>query len=336
MILSLSRKSFPGTLLENIQAYGTGALNIDDCRVPCAGGKFPANVFALHHPECEISRYEKQSYKINRWDDGALPFGGAGGKGLSFTSVEIEVMMPVWSCHSECTCPPSMHEHIAPMQSKTELLEYLKTLICPPNGDLLVINAKEISSLGSEQQYHGAVVLGDLEGDMERLWEALYPGAYVVTLPETSTGDWKNACVLEDQGFEVRDSIFVVENQDDFFYCPKPSVREKTAGCEYLEDSEHPTVKPLKMMRHMLKDIPSDRVVLEPFMGSGSTAIASLKTGHDVVAIEQDKGYLDIATSRLAYWNQGMNRAEINAPEDEEKKDVATNAESYGWIFGGK
>jgi site-specific DNA-methyltransferase (adenine-specific) len=65
-------------------------------------GRWPANFAAVHHLECTIvGSKEKDGYVINRWDDGAKPFGG--GAGLPFTGfLQPTTMVPVWECHPDC------------------------------------------------------------------------------------------------------------------------------------------------------------------------------------------------------------------------------------------
>lgn len=99
-----------------------------------------------------------------------------------------------------------------------------------------------------------------------------------------------------------------------FFYCAKASKSEKNAGCEGLADlgegldpnapaldkNHHPTVKPLKLMSYLITMItPPKGVVLDPFMGSGSTGVAAVTNGFKFVGIEKEKEYLAIAKKRI-------------------------------------
>ena len=113
-------------------------------------------------------------------------------------------------------------------------------------------------------------------------------------------------------------------------YCAKASKSERDAGCDELEDKErvdyggfhseeglinnnrnpenrkpnknnHPTVKPLALMEYLIKLItPPKGIVLDPFMGSGSTLIAARKLGYKAIGIELNKDYAEIAVKRLA------------------------------------
>ena len=113
-----------------------------------------------------------------------------------------------------------------------------------------------------------------------------------------------------------------------FFYCPKASRKERDAGLleEYTAGemtdrqdgsagldspragagrisggkNNHPTVKPLALMRYLCKLICSPKgVILDPFAGSGSTMVAAGMEGFDSIGIEIDEGYVDIIIGRL-------------------------------------
>ena len=60
----------------------------------------------------------------------------------------------------------------------------------------------------------------------------------------------------------------------------------------------HPTQKPVDLMKWCL-GLVSGRV-LDPFMGSGSTGVACVKTGKAFVGIEREEKYFDLACRRIA------------------------------------
>lgn len=79
-----------------------------------------------------------------------------------------------------------------------------------------------------------------------------------------------------------------------FFYCAKASKSERG------EYNNHPTVKPLALMEYLCKLItPPNGIILDPFMGSGSTAIACINLDFDFIGIEQDQHAIDIANRRI-------------------------------------
>lgn len=79
-----------------------------------------------------------------------------------------------------------------------------------------------------------------------------------------------------------------------FFYVAKASKRERGDG------NVHPTVKPVKLMEYLVRMItPPGGVVLDPFMGSGTTGVACKNLGFEFVGCEMDEQYLAIATARI-------------------------------------
>jgi len=82
-----------------------------------------------------------------------------------------------------------------------------------------------------------------------------------------------------------------------FFYCSKASKREKGADCT------HPTVKPVDLMRYLIRLVtPVGGTVLDPFAGSGSTGIAAREEGMQFIGIELSEEYAELAESRISGW----------------------------------
>ena len=63
---------------------------------------------------------------------------------------------------------------------------------------------------------------------------------------------------------------------------------------------EHPTQKPIGVMRWALSFVPGSRTILDPFMGSGTTGVAAVGLGREFTGIEIDPGYFDIACRRIS------------------------------------
>lgn len=63
---------------------------------------------------------------------------------------------------------------------------------------------------------------------------------------------------------------------------------------------EHPTQKPVDVMKWCIEHIPfPNRVILDPFMGSGTTGVAAVKIGRSFIGIEREPKYFDIACRRI-------------------------------------
>jgi site-specific DNA-methyltransferase (adenine-specific) len=94
---------------------------------------------------------------------------------------------------------------------------------------------------------------------------------------------------------DVQISYGDVGGASRFFYCAKASKREKG------DYNKHSTVKPLSLIKylcHLIKP-PEGGIVLDPFLGSGTTAVACMKEGIDFIGIEKEKEYIEIAEKRI-------------------------------------
>ena len=70
-------------------------------------------------------------------------------------------------------------------------------------------------------------------------------------------------------------------------------------GATNAERVGHPTQKPLRVMEWSLSFIPKARVILDPFMGSGTTGVACANMGREFIGIEIDPVYFELACSRI-------------------------------------
>ena len=81
-----------------------------------------------------------------------------------------------------------------------------------------------------------------------------------------------------------------------FFYVAKASKRERG------EENNHPTVKPIKLMRYLITMVtPPNGIMLDPFMGSGSTGLACKNLNRKFIGIEIEPKYFEIAKRRIKY-----------------------------------
>jgi len=83
-----------------------------------------------------------------------------------------------------------------------------------------------------------------------------------------------------------------------FFYCAKSSPKERG------KDNNHPTVKPLKLVEYLIELASRENaIILDPFAGSGTTAIACQKLNRNFIVIEKNPDYCTIIESRLRQAN---------------------------------
>ncbi|AKU23378.1 site-specific DNA-methyltransferase [Massilia sp. NR 4-1] len=96
-------------------------------------------------------------------------------------------------------------------------------------------------------------------------------------------------------------SIFVGAKWLEVGYNPKDLWSVSRLHREHAERVDHPTQKPLEIIERMVKaSCPPDGVVLDLFMGSGTTAVAARRCGRNFVGFELNAEYCAVANARLA------------------------------------
>ena len=300
------------TVAENVLTYGTGAINIDASRVGFVSdadkkestdknqhadfgtkpitnntvygdysmiepknyqptGRFPANVILSHNPDCqEISEATLQSELPKEVKGGIWQKGTGNGKPAGNTYTDTPA---VYNCTEGCP-----------------FLEF-------PNAGK-GNNGKPFNYSGTEYNNKDTSLFN---GDK----------------PEAPSN-------YNDTGTAAR-----------FFYCAKTSKSERNAGLDKLKPIKtfslnaggretktaegdwddvtkrwiskpkqnfHPTVKPLTLMRYLIKLVtPPNGTVLDPFLGSGSTAVAAVLDGFNWKGCEMTEDYLPIIKGRVEH-----------------------------------
>lgn len=137
--------------------------------------------------------------------------------------------------------------------------------------------------------------------------------------------------ILDEEAAEVMDEQN--NGTSRFFYVAKVSKKERNLALDDFEEKEniiymnntiessyktgsgnlrntkmknnHPTVKPINLLTYLVRMItPPDGVVLDAYMGSGSTGIAALLEGFNFVGMEMDEDYFNIAEARINNYEQ--------------------------------
>ena len=157
----------------------------------------------------------------------------------------------------------------------------------------------------------------------------VYEGGYAGENQEVSPIGRFPANFIHDGSDEV---ISFAGEAARFFYCAKASKRDRDEGLDGFEDKQaaglpmrssdgerggegmdgtktdrltvrkniHPTVKPTDLMRYLCRLItPTGGVILDPFMGSGSTGKAALLEGFSFIGCELSPEYFEIAKARI-------------------------------------
>lgn len=87
-----------------------------------------------------------------------------------------------------------------------------------------------------------------------------------------------------------------------FQYCSKASKSERNEACI----NNHPCCKPIKLLEWLVKlACPEGGMILDPFMGSGSTGVATLKNNREFIGIELEPQWLDVARQRCQAEDRG-------------------------------
>jgi len=116
------------------------------------------------------------------------------------------------------------------------------------------------------------------------------------------------------------------DDYDRFYYIPKADRGERDEGLDTLPKrfsatmgngiglrehnikepnayvkNIHPTVKPIALMEHLIKLVSREnQIILDPFVGSGTTCLAARKLNRHYIGIDKDEEYCKIARLRLA------------------------------------
>jgi DNA modification methylase len=295
------------TIAANVLKHGCGGINIDASRIGnqqiekgragrsksaggnyeagmkaeglgISSGRFPANLVLSHNPDC----VEEGTKKVKGHK--GYP-NGPGGNTFSIGKSTDGSRTEPWNGHAS----PDGTETVPAFE-------------CTPGCAVAELDRQSGNlgkSAGGNSKNVGNKVYGKYEEDLDH-----------------------KSCGFGDSGGASR--FFKAFEPSRFTYCAKASKREKNAGCEGLplgpapgskrstpaegrstalgepRANHHPTVKPLKLMTYLIKMItPPKGVVLDPFMGSGSTGVAARLEGYKFVGIEQNKEYLKIAKKRI-------------------------------------
>jgi site-specific DNA-methyltransferase (adenine-specific) len=95
---------------------------------------------------------------------------------------------------------------------------------------------------------------------------------------------------------------------------------------EGASNKQHPCAKPLGVVRWMIQRLtppPGSQLVLDPFMGSGTTGVACVQLGRKFIGIEIEPKYFDIACKRI---DQAQRQGQLFSPKnpDTEQLDIGT------------
>ncbi len=262
----LLRKPLAGTVARNVLEHGTGALNVDGCRVATDWSERP-----------ESWKRSGHSAKPDADKIAAPP-----GQGINCHELGRWPSNVVLSHHEECTYDPDYGE-------------------CSPNCPVAMLDAQSGISkstggsrgAGGQNGRYNAIGAQDIKpgiGDSGGASRFFYTA-------KTSTKEREAGL----EGLPKRGAAELTDREPDTdgLKSPRAGAGRTSKG----RANHHPTVKPLALMRWLVRLItPPGGIVLDPFTGSGSTGCAAVQEGFVFCGIEQDADYVEIARARIAHW----------------------------------
>jgi DNA modification methylase len=272
----VARKPFETTVAANVLKYGTGGLNIGGCRIG------------------EEERFNPPTHKSETPAMGS--FANCSGEG-SFTHGRWPANI-ILSHDPEC------------VMTGTHKIKAGKYRDDRGEGGMF----NKGTNVPCGPQYGGADGTEDVE-----TWECAL-GCPMAELDEqTGITQSPKTYVRKSGGFSTENSSLAgigeqtgkaSQNFGDsggasrFFYTAKTSKSERNAGCEALPNlNNHPTVKPIALMRYLCRLVtPPGGIILDPFVGSGTTGCAAVLEGFRFIGCDLMADHLAIAKARIAYW----------------------------------
>lgn len=278
----MARKPFDGPLFKNVLKHGTGGLNIDASRVsgePWKAHDATGLAKTKFFSEGETPVIHKESHNQGRFPANAL-------FSHNFDCVEVG------------TRKVKSDGNWTGKHSGTGMFGNEQAGI--------VCNDPKVKEDGTETVAAWECSEGCAVAELDRQSGTLKSGA---------RNGVKNARSPEHQSFHerARDTgknfdasqggasrfFATFHDANRFIYTPKASKADRNAGLD-KQINGHPTVKSTKLMEYLIRLVtPPSGIVLDPFMGSGSTGVAAKREGFKFVGIELSAEYFEIASKRI-------------------------------------
>lgn len=269
----LARKPCVGTVARNVMKHGTGALNIDGCRVPA-----PGETIATHSRSPEASKGENRP---TYGEYGSMETHQKEGQRLGRWPTNL-VLSHAPGCRLVGTRTITKPDHLQTLAERTgaESVE-TKTIDaweCVPGCPVAGIDV-----VAGERAVSGAARRGKPAAECDGKGATYYQRK-------------GNGALHADAGGASR----FFPQFHPYRYSPKPKTAEKARGLPEGERNPHPTVKGEDLMRWLVRlVVPAGGRILDPFGGSGSTGVAAIEEGVAVVLIEREPEYARISRARL-------------------------------------
>ncbi len=308
----VARKPLAGTVAANVLAHGTGALNVDGCRIGWgAGGDKSADRKAKGYSDA--AKKALGGVVASESDTG---FTGevVGADSSSGRWPANVVLSHSPGCREVGTRKVRTGTAVNRNRDADTMTSWLGTRPSPTGEDAGYADADGTETVPAWECEPGCAVrmLDEQTGQ-------LTSGSGTAFVRNADTDS--RASYGEFAGNKASGFYGDTGGASRFFYCPKADGSERHAGLgdkgaslfstgSEPEANVHPTVKPIDLMRWLVRLVtPPGGTVLDPFAGSGTTGCAAVLEGFDFIGLEREPEYVAIARARIAHWSSGTAEA---------------------------
>lgn len=266
----VARKPLSGTVAANVLGHGTGALNIDACRIP-TGDKLGGG---------STTRGQRMKDGWHRpWMDD--PDMVAANAERSRASVARSEELGRWPTNVV------LDEHQAEVLDRQSGVTRDGVAVQRRGGGQQIFGHGD-GMTRPDQGYGG-------EGGASRFFPVFNGRDGEASAEQRYTDNGGTSFSLKPGA--RRD---VATSPSEYFPTFRYEAKAPTSERPNVDGVQHPTVKPLELMRWLVRLVtPVGAVVLEPFAGSGTTAEACVLEDRQCIAIEREADYLPLIVSRL-------------------------------------
>ena len=267
---SLSEKS----VKENVLKHGTGAINIDGCRVEGNDAKYPDT-----NPDFrDQGKKSKEAIGIDK-----LSFGQVSGAERKKVVRKSRSEDGVWTDGNSGMKAEGTQYADADPRGR------FPANVMHDGSDVIVNEFPEGAKGSTTPRNRGTVGMFGMPNDATPEYADEGSAARFFYCPKTSKSERHSN--LDDHKTSVGANGNKWTDQDYRRGDTKPTTERKNT---------HPTVKPVELMKYLCRLVtPKGGTVLDPFMGSGSTGMAAKDEGFDFIGIEKEKEYFEICESRI-------------------------------------
>jgi DNA modification methylase len=348
----VARKPLTGTVASTVLEFGTGALNIDGCRIEhdetlsggtgtngkhdgwdrpwmhdgrardgyrSSAGRWPANVVLSHHEDCQPAGTRRVK---------GITGGTRGGGGTGAWNPTDRSQSPGQTIRGDGR---EVGDY-----ADADGMETVQAWECVPDCPVRLLDQQSGDSTSSDrprrntaEAHNRTQSMGKSAGDWTTNGHGDSGGASRFFYVAKASSAERNAGL---DGFEEQ-TVKLPGKATGF----NPQTGELTDGYTGERRNVHPTVKPIELMRWLVRLVtPPGGTILDPFAGSGTTGCAAVLEGFRFVGIEREPEYADIAEARIRWWAEHPDGMELVDRLEAERERKATADAGQLDLFAGQ